>query len=385
MGNRKKANLVLEDGSVYRGYTFGSEATAFGEVVFNTSMTGYQEILTDPSYRGQMVTMTYPLIGNYGINPDDSESSGVQVSGFIIKELSGISSSWRQKGDLEPYLTEHRITGILGIDTRALVRKLRNHGVMRGIISSENQALDHLVGMAKAVKGFEHQDVVAEVTTKSPYFWDKSAIHLNRPAPVTASSSKSVLVYDFGVKRNILCELVHRGCRVEVVPATTAASDALGRRPDGILLSNGPGDPRAVPYLAKIVSELLGRVPVMGICLGHQILAMALGGDIFKLKFGHRGANQPVAELSSGKVTITSQNHGYAVDRKSLENTPVTVSHINLNDETVEGMWSEELDLFSVQYHPEASPGPHDASHLFDRFMERIDSHRSVGKWKGAE
>jgi carbamoyl-phosphate synthase small subunit len=373
MGQRKKSVLALEDGSIYRGYSFAAQGMAGGEVVFNTSMTGYQEILTDPSYRGQIIAMTYPLIGNTGVNPEDVESSRVQVAGFIVKELSGIPSNWRHSGDLESYLAENGIPGLCGIDTRALVRKLRSGGVLRGVISARGESEQELVQRAREIPGFESRDLLAEVTTAEPYHWDER----ERIVPLPAASKplppeKRVVVYDFGVKRNILRMLVSRGCRVEVVPARTAPGEVLERKPDGVVLSNGPGDPASVPYPAEIARELLGRIPLMGICLGHQILALAVGGQTFKLKFGHRGGNQPVMDRATGKVEITSQNHGYAVDTESLAGKPVTVSHVNLNDGTVEGMWSSELDFFSVQYHPEASPGPHDASYLFNRFIERI-------------
>jgi len=377
MSRRTSARLVLEDGSVYKGYCFASKAMARGEVVFNTSMTGYQEILTDPSYRGQIVTMTYPLIGNTGVNPEDTESSRVQVAGFIIKELSALPSSWRQTADLESYLLEHGVSGLFGIDTRALVRRLRNHGVMRGVISSDSQTVDELTQVARSIESFDNIDLVAEVTIDKPYPWNEPIRRAPGPSAQPKPPEKTVLVYDYGVKRNILRELVQRGCRVEVLPATTPAKDALERNPDGIVLSNGPGDPQSVPYAIDTIKRLLGQVPVMGICLGHQLLALALGGDTYKLKFGHRGGNQPVMDLATRKVEITSQNHGYAVDMESLADKPVTVSHINLNDQTVEGMWSKELDFFSVQYHPEASPGPHDASYLFDRFFERIRTSRN--------
>ncbi len=373
MHHRKKSVLALEDGSIYRGYSFSAEGLAGGEVVFNTSMTGYQEILTDPSYRGQIITMTYPLIGNTGINPQDVESSRVQVAGFIVKELSGIPSNWRNSGDLESYLAAQGVPGLYGIDTRALVRKLRSGGVLRGVISSGAESEQELVQRAREVPGFESRDLVGEVTAKEPYLWEQGELHVPPPegtAPIPPE--RSVVVYDFGVKHNILRMLVSRGCRVQVVPARTPAAEVLGRKPDGVLLSNGPGDPAAVPYAAEIARELLGKVPVMGICLGHQILALALGGQTFKLKFGHRGGNQPVMDRATGKVEITSQNHGYAVNMESLSGKPVTVSHVNLNDQTVEGMWSQQLDFFSVQYHPEASPGPHDAAYLFTRFLDRL-------------
>ena len=295
------------------------------------------------------------------------------MAGFIVKELSGIPSNWRKSGDLESYLSSQGVAGLCGIDTRALVRKLRSGGVLRGIISSEGQSEQQLVQRARQIPGFESRDLVGEVTTEKPYLWEEGELHVPVPeGDPPAPPDRSVVVYDFGVKRNILRMLVSRGCRVQVVPARTPAAEVLGRKPDGVVLSNGPGDPAAVPYAADIARELLGKVPVMGICLGHQILALAVGGHTYKLKFGHRGGNQPVMDRATGKVEITSQNHGYAVEAQSLAGKPVTVSHLNLNDKTVEGMWSEQLDFFSVQYHPEASPGPHDAAYLFTRFIDRL-------------
>jgi carbamoyl-phosphate synthase small subunit len=374
---KRRAVLALEDGAIYKGYTFGADTIACGEVVFNTSMMGYQEILTDPSYRGQIITMTYPLIGNYGINSEDVESARVQVAGFIVKELSGIPSSWRNTSDLDTYLRDQGVAGLEGIDTRALVRKLRIHGVMRGVISTDDKTTDELVDRAKHIPDFREQDLVGEATTQEPYFWSEPVLKVPGPSPAPVPPTKYVVVYDFGVKRNILRKLVQQGCQVEVVPAKTPAEVVLAKKPDGILLSNGPGDPEAVPYAAETTRELLGKVPLMGICLGHQILGLALGGQTYKLKFGHRGGNQPVMDRATRKVEITSQNHGYAVDVESLANKPVEVSHVNLNDQTVEGMWSEELDCFSVQYHPEASPGPHDASYLFERFLQRMSARHS--------
>ncbi len=383
MGSRARAILVLEDGSVYRGYSFGATAMTCGEVVFNTSMTGYQEILTDPSYRGQIVTMTYPLIGNTGVNLEDLESRRVQVAGFIVKERSRIPSSWRHRGDLGTYLMEQGVTGLEGIDTRALVRKLRTRGVMKGVVSTGDEPVQALVDKARAVPGFETLDLVADVTAAEPYVWQEPVLTVPGPSPEPSPAEARVLVYDFGVKQNILRMLVQHGCHVEVLPARTPAAEALAKNPDGILFSNGPGDPEAAPYAVQTARAILGKVPVMGICLGHQILGLALGGRTYKLKFGHRGGNQPVMDKATGKVEITSQNHGYAVDMASLSDKPVTVSHINLNDQTVEGMWSKELGFFSIQYHPEASPGPHDASYLFKRFLEQIKQQRKRGPTNG--
>jgi carbamoyl-phosphate synthase small subunit len=371
------ASLVLTDGTAYRGRLFGALKETSGEVVFNTSMTGYQEVMTDPSYFGQIVTMTYPLIGNYGITPEDMESTEIQVAGFIVKEPSSIFSNWRAGKSLEDWMKQQGVTGLCGIDTRALVRRLRTAGVMQGIISSQMDDPQALLERARALPGMEGRDLVKCVTTEHPYAWDERIEPLGLPlseARHRTNGSKRVIVMDFGVKRNILRHLAHRGCEVEVVPAFASAEDVLALKPDGVVLSNGPGDPEPVTYGINTVRNLLGRVPIFGICFGHQILGLAAGGRTYKLKFGHRGGNQPVQDLATGKVEITSQNHGFCVDMDSLSHTNVKVTHVNLNDQTVEGLECHGLKFFSVQYHPEASPGPHDATYHFDRFMDLMEN-----------
>jgi carbamoyl-phosphate synthase small subunit len=351
--------FALEDGTVFRGEGFGAKATAVGEAVFNTSMTGYQEILTDPSYKGQIVAMTYPQIGNYGVNSADIESWKPHVAGFLIRELSAVSSSWRAEQTLPEYLTKNDIPAVQGIDTRALTKVLRVRGAMKSCISTERISDKEAVARAREWKGIIGVDYVKEVTHREPFIWESGG-----EIPIVA--------FDFGVKYNILRCLRQRGFRVQVVPATTTAEEALSYRPRGVFLSNGPGDPEALDYAHRSVQALLGKVPIFGICLGHQILGHSFGGKTFKLKFGHRGGNQPVKDLASGKVAITAQNHGFAVDPKSLP-ADVEVSQINLNDHTVEGLRHKELPVFSVQYHPEASPGPHDAGFLFDEFRQLIE------------
>ncbi len=354
--NLKKAILALADGTLYDGSSIGADGETIGEVVFNTSMTGYQEILTDPSYKGQIVTMTYPHIGNYGINEEDVESSRPHVSGFIVKELSRHPSNWRSHKTLNDYLKENNIVGIQGIDTRALTKRLREKGSQMGIISTEDVKPQILIDRIKSVHGLVGVDLVKEVTCDKQYRWNNGG------------ESFSVVVYDFGAKWNILRSLVDSGCNVTVVPASTRAEDVMAMNPAGIVLSNGPGDPEAVTYAIENVKKLIGRKPILGICLGHQILGLALGGKTYKLKFGHHGGNQPVMDLSTRKVEITAQNHNFAVDIDSLKGD-VELTHVNLNDQTVEGMHHRRYPLFSVQYHPEASPGPHDSGYLFDRFV----------------
>ena len=381
-----KAILALADGTFFEGEQFGATGETVGEVVFNTSMTGYQEVLTDPSYKGQIVTMTYPLIGNYGCNEADVESIGPQVEGFVVREYSAYHSNWRSKWSLDSYLAEHDIIGIQGIDTRALTRRLRVHGVMNGCLSTEDLNPESLVTKAKAWHGLVGWDLVQRVTCPSSYAWQNS-----RQSPANAGFQLSVTGYkknllnenlltdnykvialDFGIKYNILRQLTEHGCEVQVVPARTSAEEILAAEPDGIFLSNGPGDPMPVDYAIQTIQTLIGKKPLFGICLGHQLLGLALGGKTFKLKFGHRGANQPVKYLETDRVEITSQNHGFCVDIDSLPNS-VDVTHINLNDDTLEGIQHREYPIFSVQYHPEASPGPHDASYLFSRFTEMMD------------
>lgn len=370
---RSPAVLVLEDGSIFRGQSFGAAGESGGEVVFNTSMTGYQEILTDPSYSGQIVTMTYPLIGNYGINDEDTESSRIQVAGFIIKELSLITSNWRSKMPLEEWMKIQNVVGLLGIDTRALVRKLRNAGVMRGVLTTADCTESELREKVNQIPSMAGLDLVQSNTCEKFYGWG-DRLHVYHQSPKfnkNEGEPLKVIAFDFGIKNNILRHLTERGCQVKVVPAQTTAEDVLAENPDGIFLSNGPGDPEPVTYAVNTVKQLLGKKPLFGICLGHQILGLALGGKTYKLKFGHRGANQPVKNLKTGKVDITSQNHGFAVDAKTLPGN-VKETHINLNDNTTQGLECEELQCFSVQYHPEASPGPHDATHHFDRFLEMM-------------
>jgi carbamoyl-phosphate synthase small subunit len=370
------ALLALADGTVFEGRSFGADTDAVGEVVFNTSMTGYQEILTDPSYCGQMVVMTYPEIGNVGVNLEDVESSRPFVEAFIVKEYWRTPSNWRARQSLGEYLREHGIPGIEGIDTRALVRLLRDKGNMNAVLSSRDLDRDRLVRRAREAPSMEGRNLVGQVTCAEPYDWTEGHWTLEggylRP---DAAGARLVVAYDYGIKRNILRNLVTAGCRVRVVPAATPAADVLRMNPDGIFLSNGPGDPAAVPHAAETVRELIGQRPIFGICLGHQILGLALGGRTYKLKFGHHGGNQPVMDLTTGKVEITSQNHGFAVDVDSLGGA-AELTHVNLNDRTVEGLCHTTLPLFSVQYHPESSPGPHDANYLFRRFVQMIDRGR---------
>jgi len=382
------AILALEDGSVYRGTAIGAEGAACGEVCFNTSMTGYQEILTDPSYKGQIVTMTYPHIGNYGVNAVDVESWQPHVAGFVMRELSPVVSNWRADWSLGDYLKQHGIPGIQGIDTRALTKKLRVRGALNGFICTQPITDDKALAESRNWPGLIGVDYVKEVTHKAAFAWDEqdaqSANFKLAFGPQQTADARAlhdplgpadipIVAYDFGIKYNILRRLRQHGFRVQVVPATTPAAEALRYKPAGIFLSNGPGDPAALPYAAQAVSDLVKKgLPIFGICLGHQILGLALGGKTFKLKFGHRGANQPVKDFETGRVEITSQNHGFAVDPASLP-SEVSVNRINLNDQTVEGMRHKSQPIFCVQYHPEASPGPHDSTPLFAEFRALIE------------
>ena len=360
------ALLALEDGTVWRGQAFGAAGTGEGELVFNTSMTGYQEALTDPSYAGQILVMTYPLIGNYGAPDEDNESEKIHVEGFVVREYTAHYSNWRARRSLGEFMEEHGVLGIQGIDTRALTRKIRGGGELRAVVSTEASDPDALVERARRFAGLEGADLAQSVTLNSPSVWEKSGV--DQPFRVAA--------YDFGMKRNIARMLTQHGCEVTAVPAAYSADDLLKMKPDGVFLSNGPGDPGAVQYAVEEIRKLIGKVPVFGICLGHQLLGLAMGGTRFKMKFGHRGANQPVRRLDTGQVEITSQNHSFCIDPDSLKHTNVETTHINLNDGTLEGLRHRDYPLFSVQYHPEASPGPHDAAYLFQRFVDMMKDQR---------
>jgi carbamoyl-phosphate synthase small subunit len=369
-----KAVLALEDGTTYRGTAVGATGETAGEVVFNTSMTGYQEVLTDPSYAGQIVTMTSPQIGNYGVVPDDTESRAPQVAGFVVREGSPLASNWRASGTLRDYVIANGIVAIADIDTRALTRLLRSSGVMRGIVATGDADPQELVERARSIAKMEGSDLVREVTSREEFDWTEEP----KPEFLVAPQRRArrplrIAAYDFGMKWNILRRLTAHGCRVRVFPATAPARDLLAIEPDGVFLSNGPGDPAALDYAIANARQLVAsNVPVFGICLGHQVLALGMGGRTFKLKFGHRGANHPVKHLDTGKVEITCQNHGFAVDPDSLP-SDVTVTHVNLYDGTIEGLRHTTKPVFCVQYHPEASPGPHDADYLFRQFLDEIE------------
>ncbi len=373
MTSRPKAKLALENGVVFTGRAFGAtDREATGEVVFNTSITGYQEILTDPSYNGQIVTMTYPHQGNVGVNSHDVESRAVQAAGFVTREAARLRSNWRSQADLDEYLRQNGVIGIEGLDTRRLVRILREEGAMRGIISATDLDDASLLARARALPSMAGLDLTKNVTCDAPYVWsslDESGYRLPGGGGDLGDRQFHVVVVDYGVKHNILERLSAFGCRLTVVPSNATAAEILALNPDGIFLSNGPGDPDAVKYTIETIKELIGKKPIFGICLGHQLLALALGGKTFKLKFGHRGANHPVQNLLTGFNEITSQNHGFAVDLDSMQHLPIELTHVNLNDRTSEGFRHKELPLFCVQYHPEAGPGPHDADYLFRDFV----------------
>lgn len=371
----KKALLALADGTVFEGTSFGAEGEATGEVVFNTSMTGYQEIMTDPSYRGQIVTMTYPQIGNYGTNDEDIESARPQVEGFIVREYLDLPSNWRMKRSLDQYLKRYGIPGIQGIDTRALVRHTRDFGAQPGILSTTELDPASAVTRAKKLPKMNGLDLAKEVTCSQPYCWDEGIWELGQGYTKKPAARFKVVAYDYGIKRNILRLLTSAGCDVTVVPATMAADEVLAMRPDGVFLSNGPGDPEPVTYAIENIRKLLGKKPLFGICLGQQLLGLALGGRTYKLKFGHRGGNQPIMDLSTRRVEIAAENHGFAVDMETIKDHAV-MTHVNLNDRTCEGIQHKTLPAFSVQYHPESSPGPHDSRYLFRRFTDMMEKHR---------
>jgi carbamoyl-phosphate synthase small subunit len=365
------AKLALEDGTVYTGRAFGETGERVGEVVFNTSLTGYQEILTDPSYKGQIVTMTYPLIGNYGTTADDAESMAVQVQGFVVRELTRVPSNYRSHRDLDTYLKANHVTGIEGIDTRSLVRRLRTRGAMGGCLSSVDLDNASLVAKAINVGSMAGKDMVKEVVPEKAFTWSQGFDQLSKHVILERPATKKVVAIDYGMKWNILRCLRQIGCHVTVVPGTCTAEEVLAHEPDGIFLSNGPGDPSTLDYAVDTVKGLLGKKPVFGICLGHQLLGRAFGSDTFKLKFGHRGANQPVLNKQTGVVEITTQNHGFAVNPETLP-PDVVMTHVNLNDGTCEGLRSTRLPAFSVQYHPEAAAGPHDSTYLFEQFYQML-------------
>ena len=378
-----QAILALEDGRIFRGKGYGAKAESYGEVVFNTSITGYQEIFTDPSYSGQIVVLTNPEIGNYGTNPEDDEANRPYIEGLVVREFSPVSSNWRSEQVTDEYLQRNNIPVIADIDSRALVRHLRKNGAMRGVISSLEMDTDKLVAKARAIPKMDGADLAKVVTTSSRYTWDKGSDSLEKAEAPSSSleekpgSGLHVVAYDFGIKRNILRMLIDQGCTVTVVPAQTSAEDTLSLNPDGVFLSNGPGDPEPVTYAQQSIRQLMGRKPIFGICLGHQLIGLALGGKTYKLKFGHHGGNHPVKQMHTGKIEITAHNHNFAVDPDSLKPSEVDLTHIDLNDNTLEGLSHRTLPLFSVQYHPEAAPGPHDSRYLFGDFV------KMMRQWKG--
>ncbi len=380
----KKAVLALADGTVFEGYSFGAEGETSGEIVFNTSMTGYQEIMTDPSYRGQIVTMTYTQIGNYGVNEEDVESAKPYVEGFIVKEYLDFPSNWRMTKSLGQYLKENGIVGIQGIDTRALTRHIRDFGAQPGVISTRDTNPGSLAAKARALPKMNGLDLVKDVTCKAAYQWEQGDWSLERGYAVKSAVKYRVVAYDYGIKRNILRLLTSAGCAVTVVPATMPAEDVLAMDPDGVFLSNGPGDPEPVTYAIENIRKILGKKPVFGICLGQQLFGLALGGRTYKLKFGHHGGTQPIMDLTTRKVEIAAENHGFAVDLETVKEQ-VVMTQKNMNDKTCEGIQHKTLPAFSVQYHPEASPGPHDSRYLFQRFVDMMEHHRQKIRQKPHE
>ncbi|GAA3764989.1 glutamine-hydrolyzing carbamoyl-phosphate synthase small subunit [Terriglobus aquaticus] len=374
-----QAILALEDGRIFRGRGFGAPAERSGEVVFNTALTGYQEIFTDPSYAGQIVVLTNPQIGNYGTTPSDDEGKQPYIEGLVTREFSPISSNWRSTQVTDEYLEKYNVPVVADVDTRAIVRHLRNNGVMRGVISTASQDAEALVAKARSIRKMDGTDLASVVSTKEQYEFsaadprNETGDKLLPPALAGNERQMHVVAYDFGIKQNILRMLTRENCRVTVVPAQTPAADVLAMNPDGVFFSNGPGDPEPLEYAQQNVRDLAGKTPMFGICLGHQIFGLALGGKTYKLKFGHHGANHPIKNLDTGKVEITSQNHNYAVDPDTLDANSVAVTHVNLNDQTVAGLKHKEHPLFSVQYHPEASPGPHDSHYLFKDFRKMME------------
>ncbi len=380
-----RATLALEDGRVFKGRAAGARTHRGGEVVFNTSLTGYQEVFTDPSYSGQIVCLTYPHIGNVGTNFDDEESPKPYIEALVVREFSALASNWRSTETAQRYLARHGIPVIGDLDTRALVRHLRQFGALRGVVATDDTPAEALIAEARALPMMAGQELASRVSSPRKYDWKDGSIGIASPILADAIAEQSgagrhrrrVIAYDFGIKQNILRLLVDYGCEVTVVPAQTSAEDVLALKPDGVFLSNGPGDPEPIHYAVENIRKLLGRVPIFGICLGHQLCGLALGGKTFKLKFGHHGANHPVQNLLTSKVEITSQNHGFCVDPESLPSSEVEITHVNLNDLTNEGMRHRTLPLFSVQYHPEASPGPHDARYLFSEFVQLMEAGRA--------
>ncbi len=377
-----QAILALEDGRIFRGKGYGAKAECYGEVVFNTSLTGYQEIFTDPSYAGQIVVLTNPQIGNYGTNPEDNEATRPFIEGLVVREFSPVSSNWRSQQVTDEYLERFNIPVVADIDSRALVRHLRTHGVMRGALSSIESDPEKLIAKARSIPRMDGTDLAKVVSTTQRYTWSQgvkpytSAEHLRAQIAQTdldPASRLHVVAYDYGIKQNILRMLVDRGCNVTVIPAQTSAEDVMALNPDGVFFSNGPGDPEPVNYAHESIRKLMGKKPIFGICLGHQLIGLALGGKTYKLKFGHHGGNHPVKQLDSGKIEITAHNHNFAVDPDSLKQSEVELTHIDLNDNTLEGLRHRSLPLFSVQYHPEASPGPHDSHYLFKDFVKMME------------